>query len=127
MADQYRILLVDDEPSVVKTVGKRLEIEGFDVVVAFDGEEALAKARQAKPDLIILDLMLPKLDGYHVCAALRKDPQHQKTPIVILTARMDKQDEQMAMSCGANAYIRKPFRGEEMLGKIRSLLVESQL
>ena len=70
MAEKCRILLVDDEPSIVKMVGKRLEIEGFEVLIAMDGQEGLTKAQQERPDLIILDLMLRKLNGYEVCTML---------------------------------------------------------
>ncbi len=122
MADKPRLLLVDDEPSIVKMVGKRLEVEGFDVVVAMDGQEGLAKAQTEHPDLIILDLMLPKLNGYEVCTTLKHDPRYQKIPIVLFTAKAQDKDEKLGMECGANAYVRKPFRAQELLEKIRSLL-----
>ena len=122
MADKVRLLLVDDEPSIVKMVGKRLEVEGFDVVVAMDGQEGLTKAQTEHPDLIILDLMLPKLNGYEVCTTLKHDPRYQKIPIVLFTAKAQDKDEKLGMECGANAYVRKPFRAQELLEKIRSLL-----
>ena len=122
MADKPRILLVDDEPSIVKMVGKRLEIEGFEVVVAVDGQEGLAKARAENPALIVLDLMLPKLNGYEVCTMLKQDPRYQKIPIVLFTAKTQEKDEKLGMECGANGYVRKPFRAQELLEKIRSLL-----
>ena len=117
-----RILLVDDEISLVKMVGKRLEMGGFEVVVAMDGEEALAKAQSERPDLIILDLMLPKLTGFEVCKRLKQDPVLKHIPIVIFTAKAQEKDEQLAMSYGANAYIRKPFRADELFTTIRTLL-----
>jgi len=125
MADKPRILLVDDEPSIVKMVGKRLEVEGFDVVVAMDGQEGLTKAQTDRPDLIILDLMLPKLNGYEVCTMLKQDTRFQKIPIMMFTAKAQDKDEKLGMECGANAYVRKPFRAQELLEKIRSLLVAS--
>jgi two-component system alkaline phosphatase synthesis response regulator PhoP len=125
MAEASRILLVDDEPSIVKMVGKRLEVEGFNVLVAMDGQDALAKARAEAPDLIVLDLMLPKLNGYEVCTMLKQDARYQKTPIIIFTAKTQDKDEKMALECGADAYMRKPFRAQELLEKIRSLIAQT--
>lgn len=125
MSEKHRILLVDDEPSIVKMVGKRLEVEGFDVVVAMDGQEGLAKAQAEAPDLIILDLMLPKLNGYEICTMLKQDTRYQNIPIVLFTAKAQDKDEKLGMECGANAYVRKPFRAQELLEKIRTLLTKS--
>ena len=125
MAEKVRILLVDDEPSIVKMVGKRLEVEGFEVVLAVDGQEGLSKAQTQSPDLIILDLMLPKLNGYEVCTMLKQDTRFQKIPIMMFTAKAQDKDEKLGMECGANAYVRKPFRAQELLEKIRSLLSAS--
>ena len=122
MPASSRILLVDDEISLVKTVGKRLEVEGFEVVSAMDGEGALSKAQTEHPDLIILDLMLPKMNGFEVCKRLKQDPALQRIPVIIFTAKAQEKDEQLAMQYGANAYIRKPFRAEELFGTIRKLL-----
>jgi len=126
MDKKVRLLLVDDEPSIVKMVGKRLEIEGFDVLIAMDGQEALAKAQAESPDVMILDLMLPKLNGYEVCTMLKQDTRFQKIPIVMFTAKTQEKDEKMAMECGANAFVRKPFRAQELLDKVRSLLGAAQ-
>ncbi len=125
MSEKPRILLVDDEPSIVKMVGKRLEVEGFDVVVAMDGQEALTKARGEHPDLIILDLMLPKMNGYEVCTMLKQDTRHQHIPIIIFTAKTQEKDEKMAMGCGADGFVRKPFRAQELVEKIQALLASS--
>ena len=122
MAEKSRILLVDDEPSIVKMVGKRLEVEGFEVLVAMDGQEGLTKAQAERPDLIILDLMLPKLNGYEVCTMLKQDTRYQKIPIVLFTAKAQDKDEKLGMQCGANAYVRKPFRAQELLERIRTLI-----
>ena len=126
MAEKHRILLVDDEPSIVKMVGKRLEVEGFEVLVAMDGQEALAKAQAEHPDLIILDLMLPKLNGYEVCTMLKQDTRHQKIPVILFTAKTQDKDEKLGMECGANVFVRKPFRAPELLEKIRELIAASQ-
>lgn len=120
-----RVLLVDDEPSIVKMVGKRLEVEGFEVLVAIDGRAGLAKAQAEHPDLIILDLMLPKLNGYEVCTLLKQDTRFQKIPVILFTAKAQDKDEKLGMECGANAYVRKPFQAQELLGKIRSLIEAS--
>ena len=127
MSDKAKILLVDDEPSIVKMVGKRLEVEGFNVLVAVDGQEGLAKARAETPDLIVLDLMLPKLNGYEICTMLKQDARYQKIPIVLFTAKTQDKDEKLGMECGANAFVRKPFRAQELLDKIRSLLPGASL
>ncbi len=122
MTTRGKILLVDDEPSIVKMVGKRLEGEGYQVVVAMDGQEALAKAQSEQPDLIILDLMLPKCNGYEVCAMLKKDPRFQKIPVAMFSAKSQEKDRQLGLGCGADAYIGKPFNAQELLEQIRALL-----
>ncbi len=122
MAEKSKILLVDDEPDIIETVAKRLESQGYEVLIARDGEEALAKARREKPDLIILDLMLPKMDGYKVCSFLKNDSRSAKIPILILTARIQENEEKLAYECGANAYVTKPFESAELLAKIKNML-----
>ncbi len=117
-----RILIVDDEPELVELVQMRLEAHGYEVLTASDGSEGLARARAAKPDLLVLDLMLPKLNGYEVCTMLKHDTRYRAIPIVIFTAKAQATDEQAARDCGADAYLRKPFRPEEMLATIQTLL-----
>ncbi|MCM8812142.1 MAG: response regulator [Candidatus Omnitrophica bacterium] len=121
-----KILLVDDEPSIVKMVGKRLEIAGFQVVVAMDGEEALQKASSEKPDLIILDFMLPKKNGYEVCSLLKKDQRYQKIPVLLFTAKAAEEGEKIGAGCGADGYIRKPFQAQEFLDTIHGLIGKSK-
>jgi len=125
MSEKPRILLVDDEPTIVDTVKRRLEAQGFNVLLAVDGEEALEKARNEKPDLIILDLMLPKMDGYKVCGLLKKDIRYAKIPIVMFTAKAQDSDEKLGLECGADAYVKKPFNSQELLEKINVLLTKS--
>ena len=120
-----KILLVDDESAILEVFEKRLELEGYEVITAMDGEAALAKARQEKPDLIILDLMLPKMDGYKVCSFLKKDSRSAKIPIVIVTARVQDNEQKLAYECGANAYFTKPFESAALVKKIKSLLQPS--
>ena len=125
MSDRTRILLVDDEPSIVKMVGKRLDVEGYEVLIAVDGQEALKKAQTERPALIILDLMLPKLNGYGVCTVLKQDPRYQTIPIIMFTAKAQETDEKLGLECGADAYLRKPFKAQELLDQVKALVRRS--
>ena len=120
-----KILLVDDEPQLVEMVKMRLEANNYEVILASDGEEALEKARGEKPDLIILDIMLPKLDGYKVCRMLKFDDKYSSIPVIMFTARSQESEKSMGKEVGADAYIIKPFEPEMLLGKIKELLKES--
>ena len=122
-----RILLVDDEPAVLMVARKRLEVAGFEVVVASDGQDGMDKARTEAPDLIILDLMLPKMNGYEVCTMLKQDLHYKHIPIIIFSAKTQEKDQQMAKECGADAYVPKPYRPEVLLGHIHTLLAASRL
>ena len=117
-----KILLVDDEEDMVYAVKMQLEAKGYEVITATDGQAALDKARQESPDLIILDLMLPKMHGYMVCRMLKFDEKYKHIPIVMFTARIQKEDEKLGYEVGANAYITKPFDPEVLLGKVAELL-----
>ena len=117
-----RILLVDDEPSILKVVGRRLELAGYEVVTALDGEEGLSKAKLGRPDAIILDLMMPKLNGFEVCAQLKGDPAHQHIPIIIFTAKGKEMDERLCREIGADAYISKPMQATALLEQLEALL-----
>lgn len=118
----HKILVVDDEPDILQLTTLRLQAGGFQVVTASAGPEALDKARREKPDLIVLDLMLPGLNGYEICTMLKQDTRYQEIPIILFTAKAQEKDEKLGMECGANAYLRKPFKGEELEQKIQSLL-----
>lgn len=120
--DKKRILLVDDEAQLVEVVKMRLEANNYEVISAYDGQEALDKARKLKPDLIILDLMLPKIDGYKVCRMLKFDEKYKNIPIVLFTARAQDSDEKLGYEVGADAYIIKPFEPTVLLEKIAGLL-----
>ena len=117
-----RILIVDDEPNIVKAVRARLEDSGYEAIAAYDGEEALKKAREEKPDLIILDLMLPMMDGCDVCRKLKLDEKYKAIPIIMFTAKFQPVDIRYGMAQGADAYITKPFDPKMLLDKIRELL-----
>jgi DNA-binding response OmpR family regulator len=119
---QAKILIVDDEPDLVETIRFSLELEGYNVLVASNGEEGLNLARQEKPDLILLDLMLPKLDGYKVCRLLKFDERYKHIPILMLTAKTQEKDKILGKETGANEYITKPFDMDELMAKIKSYL-----
>jgi len=124
--DKKRILIVDDEEDIVNVLRFRLEANNYAVLSASEGQEGLNKARAEKPDLIILDLMLPKLDGYKVCRMLKFDESYKSIPIIMFTARAQKKDEELGMEMGADAYIAKPFEPEVLLAKIKELLEKTQ-
>ena len=119
---QKKILVVDDEIAMTKVVEIRLRAAGYDVVLAHDGQEGLEKAKTENPDLMILDLMLPKMDGFKVCGLLKSDARYKKIPIIIYTARVQDSDQQLGKEVGADAYITKPFDPQVLLGKIKELL-----
>jgi DNA-binding response OmpR family regulator len=114
-----RILFVDDETTLVETISFQLKNQGYEVITAADGEAALAEARSHKPDLIILDIMLPKLDGFEVCRILRKE---MNTPILMLTARDDEIDRVVGLEVGADDYLTKPFSMRELFARVKALL-----
>ena len=118
-----RILVVDDEEALVSAVQARLEANNFEVVAAFDGEEGLKKAMTGKFDLIILDVMMPKVDGYKVCATLKHDQRYQSTPVLLFTARASEEDERLGLlDCKADGYLTKPFEAAALLKKIQELM-----
>ena len=120
--NKKRILLVEDEEDLRKMLKFRLEGLNYEVSEARDGLEGLNKARTSKPDLIIMDLMLPKMDGYKVCGLLKPDARFSRIPIIMFTARAQEKDKEMAKEVGADAYITKPFEPEVLVGKIEELL-----
>jgi DNA-binding response OmpR family regulator len=124
MADASTILLVDDEESVQKLLTYPLERDGYRVVVAADGEEALARFREQPVDLVVLDIMLPKLDGLEVCKRLRTA---SAVPIIMLTARDDELDKVLGLELGADDYITKPFSIREFRSRVRALLRRASL
>ncbi len=117
-----KILVVDDEVDVQNILSFRLEINGFSVVVASDGEGALEKIKSESPDLVLLDLMLPKINGFEVCRMVKFDDKHKTLPIIILSALDKEDDRKKALESGADAYFLKPFDLEGLLSKIRDLL-----
>jgi DNA-binding response OmpR family regulator len=119
---QKKILVVDDEADLVETIRFPLEMEGFNVLVSYNGEDALNQARKEKPDLILLDLMLPKLDGYKVCRLLKFDERYKHIPILMLTAKTQEKDKLLGKETGADEYITKPFDIDELIKKVKGYL-----
>ena len=117
-----KILVTDDSPTIVAMIKELLESNGYVVVTASDGQEALDKTKKEKPDLIILDLMLPKIDGYKVCAMLKFDKNYSKIPIIILTARAGESDKELGSEVHADAYVTKPFEPNTLLAKVKELI-----
>ena len=116
------ILVVEDEKNILKIVTYNLEREGYQVSVAKDGEEALEKARREMPDLVILDLMLPRVDGLEVCRQLRADTRTARLPIIMLTAKTQEADRVVGLELGADDYIPKPFSPRELVARVKAVL-----
>jgi DNA-binding response OmpR family regulator len=115
-----RLLIVEDESPLVRGLSHTFRANGFDVVAAADGPSGLEAARSEKPDLILLDVMLPKMNGYEVCRAIRSEDA--ETPILMLTAKTQEQDIILGLNLGADDYITKPFRTGELIARIKALL-----
>lgn len=118
-----RILVVDDEAKIVRLARDYLERDGYRVISAGDGLSALAMARREKPDLIVLDLMLPGMDGWEVCRALRREFE---TPIIMLTARAEESDQIVGLELGADDYVTKPFSPRALVARVRAVLRRTQ-
>ncbi|HEY6015265.1 MAG TPA: response regulator [Gaiellaceae bacterium] len=121
MSDEL-ILVADDDEDILALVSLRLRRLGYRVAEARDGEEALAEVARARPALVILDLMMPRVDGYGVIRRLRADPETASLPVVVLSARARSADAAAGLEAGADAYLSKPFRAEELAATIRGLL-----
>ncbi len=117
-----KVLVADDEPNIVISLEFLLRREGFEVLIAVDGEEALSKARSARPDLVLLDVMMPKMNGFDVCQALRADPEFSAMRILMLTAKGRDAEVSNGLGLGADAYMTKPFSTKELVVQVRSLL-----
>jgi len=120
-----KILVIDDEAQLTEMVQMRLEAAGYEVVIASNGQEGLEKAKNIEPDLILCDVMMPKMDGYKVCGLLKNDPRYSKIPLILFTARAQQDDQDVGDEVGADAYITKPFEPPVLLAKIEELLGKS--
>ena len=119
---QYKILIVDDDENICELLRLYLEKDGFDTIVANDGEQAVDFAAKYSPDLILLDIMLPKLDGWQVCREIRKTSE---TPIIMLTAKGETFDKILGLELGADDYVSKPFDTKEVIARIKAVLRRS--
>jgi two-component system phosphate regulon response regulator PhoB len=121
-----KILIVDDEPDALEILGFKLREAGFTPLLARDGARALVAARDERPDLIVLDLMLPEVDGLEICKILRRDPMTATVPIIMLTARAAEMDRVLGLELGADDYVTKPFSPRELVLRVRKLLARAR-
>jgi two-component system phosphate regulon response regulator PhoB len=121
-----KVLVVDDEPDAVELVSFNLKAAGYEVVTADDGNEAIKRARQHAPDLVLLDVMLPEVDGLEVCKLLRRDPVTSGVPIIMLTAKAAEIDRVLGLELGADDYMTKPFSPRELILRVKNLLKRRQ-
>ena len=121
-----RILVVDDDREIVRLLRAYLEQNGFEVLTAYDGERALHILRRERPDLVVLDLMLPDRDGWEVTRIVRSDPNLAGTPIIMLTARVEDHDKIVGLELGADDYVTKPFNPREVVARVRAVLRRAQ-
>ena len=119
---QKLILIADDEPDIVETLKFLVESEGYKCITAFDGEEALKLAKEEQPNLLLLDIMMPKINGYKVSRLLKFDAKYKNIPILMITARSQEEDRLIGQETGANEYITKPFDINEVIDKIKYYL-----
>ncbi len=117
-----KILVIDDEIYIVHILDFSLGMEGYDVVTALDGEQGLEKAHSEHPDLIVLDIMMPKLDGYETCKMLKADPATKAIPVILLSAKGRNVDQKVGFEVGADDYITKPFSPRKLVERINSIL-----
>jgi two-component system, OmpR family, alkaline phosphatase synthesis response regulator PhoP len=117
-----KILVVDDEIYIVHILDFSLGMEGYEVLTALDGEQALERARAEHPDLIVLDIMMPKLDGYETCKLLKAGPETKDIPVILLSAKGRNVDQKVGFEVGANDYITKPFSPRKLVERINALL-----
>lgn len=122
-----RILVVEDVPIVLAVLRMRLEAEGFEVITARDGVEALEQARATHPDLLLLDLMIPRISGERVCQELRADPRTKALPIVVLSARIGETERLRALAAGADAFMTKPYESNQLIAEIRARLASGRV
>lgn len=119
-----RILVIEDEKDLAEMIKIRLEKEGWQVELAYDGEEGIRRAKSLKPDLITLDIRMPKLDGYEVCRQLKADKECKHIPILMITVRASEQDKKLGYEAGADDYLPKPYERDVLVSKIKALLKE---
>ena len=117
-----KILIADDEQDIVETIKFNLELENIECMEAYDGERALLKARKESPDLVILDIMMPKMNGYKVCRLLKFDASYKHIPLIMLTARAQEKDLKLGEDTGADEYVTKPFDMDSLVALVKKYL-----
>ena len=117
-----KVLVVDDEIYIVHILDFSLGMEGYEVITALDGEQALERLESDKPDMIVLDIMMPKLDGYEVCRSIKSNPATRHIPVILLSAKGRNVDQKMGFDVGADDYITKPFSPRKLVERINQLL-----
>jgi two-component system, OmpR family, alkaline phosphatase synthesis response regulator PhoP len=117
-----KILVVDDEIYIVHILDFSLGMEGYEVITALDGEQALERLKVEKPDLVVLDIMMPKVDGYEVCKSIKSNPATKQTPVILLSAKGRNVDQKLGFDVGADDYITKPFSPRKLVERINQLL-----
>src|SRR5437867_2773809 len=120
-----RVLLVEDEPDVAELIDYNLAREGYEVLQVANGADALRQAREARPDLVLLDLMIPQLNGWEVCRRLKQDPATRAIPVIMVTARAEEGDKVLGFEMGADDYVTKPFAIRELIARARAVLRRS--
>ena len=128
MADlpEARVLVADDDPDILALITYRLSRSGYEVITASDGAEALQLAVEHKPDLAVLDVMMPRLDGYGVTRAIRANAETERTPVLLLTARVQEADVAQGFDAGADDYLKKPFSPQELRARVQAILGRRQ-
>ena len=124
MENKIKILIVDDNIDTVELLTKRFRAEGYETAAAYDGEEALGNVREYMPDLVVLDIMMPKIDGLEVCRQLKDDETTKHIPILMLSAKSEVPDKVKGLDTGADGYLTKPFDYKELAARVRSLLAQ---
>ena len=117
-----KVLVVDDEIYIVHILDFSLGMEGYEVITALDGEQALERLESDKPDMIVLDIMMPKLDGYETCKALKQNPATHDIPVILLSAKGRNVDQKIGFEVGADDYITKPFSPRKLVERINAIL-----
>ncbi|ODT33862.1 response regulator transcription factor [Zeimonas arvi] len=123
----HRVLIAEDEPNIVESLSFVLAREGFEVEAALDGEAAIDRLRRQLPDLLILDVMLPRLNGFEVLKRVKADPALRALPVIVLTAKGQVQDRRMAEEIGVDGFMTKPFSNREVVDEVRRLIAERQV
>jgi DNA-binding response OmpR family regulator len=118
----HRILVIDDDPGMIRLMGALLKSKGYQVILADEAPKGLECAMKQKPELIILDVMMPIINGFNICRLLKSQQTHKHIPIMLLTSRVTEEDHRIGMEVGADAYMIKPVNTEEFLAKVKELL-----